>query len=101
MLKELTDWLVSLAKKVFGALWDFCVDIAIAIFDLILGALVGLVSIIPVPSFMSEGLQSLWGQLDGGVMYFVSAAGLPQALAMLGAAYLFRIGRKVVTLFQW
>lgn len=54
-----------------------------------------------MPDFLASGLGSLFGALDGGVMWLVSQLGIPQGLAMLGTAYVFRLGRKVATLFQW
>lgn len=101
MLGQFTEWLFNLVKAALGALWSFVVDAAINLVDLFVGALVGLLSLIPVPAFMSAGLQSLFGQLDPGILYLVTAMGLPAALAIIGTGYLFRLGRKVATLFQW
>lgn len=101
MLKEFTDWLLGLVKKIFGALWDFVVDAAIAIFSGIVDAFASAVAAIPVPDWLANGLQSIYGQLDGALLYYLSQAGFPQALAILGAGYGFRMLRKIVTLFQW
>jgi hypothetical protein len=99
------EWLVQelwgLLRDFFAALWDFVVDAFVNLLDLVVGGFVALLSAIPVPSVFSQGLGSLWSQLDGGVMWIASSAGLPTALAMIGSAYLFRLARKVVTLFQW
>ena len=94
-------WLVDAVKAVFGALWEFVTDAFIALVDLVLTAVVAALGLIPVPDVISQGLGSLWAQLDGGIMWLATQAGVPQAMAMFGAAYLFRMGRKVVTLFQW
>jgi hypothetical protein len=101
MLKQLTDWLFSLIQSVFTAAWDFIVDIFVHLLDLVLGALVALLASVPVPAFMSGGLQSVFAQVDPGILFFVTSFGIPQVFAMYGAAYLFRFARKVVTLFQW
>lgn len=101
MLSEFTEWLVNLVKAFFGALWNFVVDAFIGLVELLVTALVGLVSAIPVPSFMSMGLQSFYGQLDPGIVYLCAASGLPGALAIIGLGYGFRLVRKFVTLFQW
>jgi hypothetical protein len=50
---------------------------------------------------MSGGLQDVVSQLPGGILYFLDRAGFPEALAIIGSGYLFRFGRKIVTLFQW
>lgn len=101
MLNQFTSWLLDLVHQVFSSLWDFVVDAFINIVDLILGAVVALFALIPVPDSLRSGLGALWGQLDPGIVYIVSAIGLPQVLAMFGAAYAFRLARKVLTLFQW
>lgn len=102
MLTEFTAWLFGLVKQAFTAAWQFVQDAFIAFFGLVVDAFVAVVSAIPVPSFMqSGGLASVFGQLDPGIIYVVSACGFPAALGIIGAGYAFRLTRKFVTLFQW
>lgn len=101
MLEQFTQWLFDLVKKVFTALWDFVVDAVINLVDLVLTAIVALIGAIPVPAFMSNGLQSLFAALDPGILWVLGQCGIVTALGMVGAAYGFRLVRKVVTLFQW
>lgn len=101
MLAQFTNWLLGLVKSFFSALWTFVVDAFIGLADLVVSAFVSLIALIPVPSFMSMGLQSFYGQLDPGILYLLSASGLPGALAVIGLGYSFRLVRKIVTLFQW
>jgi hypothetical protein len=101
MLAEFTSWLLSLVVRFFSALWDFVTDAFINLLDLLLSALVALFGLIPVPAFMSNGLQSMFSALDPGIIYFANATGVFVGLGMVGAAYVFKLGRKVVTLFQW
>jgi len=101
MLKELTDWLFLLVRDALLALLDLLTDAFVTVVDLVCEAVVTVLALVPVPEFMSSGLAALFGQLDGGILYFVSVLGLPQALAIIGTAYVFRLGRKVITLFQW
>lgn len=101
MLAQFTQWLVGLVKSFFSGLWAFVIDAFIGLVELFVGAIVGLLSLIPVPQFLSDGLQRVYSDLDPGIIYLLSASGLPAALAILGLAYVFRLGRKVATLFQW
>lgn len=101
MLKQFTDWLFDLAKAWFVAAWDFITDILISFLGLLVDAFVGIAAAIPVPSFMSGGLGSVWGGLDGHIVYFLTQAGVPAALGIIGAGYAFRLTRKFLTLFQW
>lgn len=101
MLEEFTTWLLGLIKEAFSALWDFMSDVFVGLIDMLLTALVALFGTIPIPAFLSEGLGSVWSGMDGGAMYLLTALGVPQGLAIIGAGYAFRLVRKVVTLFQW
>lgn len=101
MLSQFTQWLYGLFKSAFDALWNFVVDAATALVDLFVGAVVGLLSMIPVPAFLSNGMQSVYGSLDPGILYLLAASGIPAALGIIGTGYAFRLARKVVTLFQW
>lgn len=100
--KSVTDWLVELVKSFFNALFEFFQDVLIWCLDAVLSVVATLVEAIPVPDFMgSGGLGSLFGQLDGSVLYFVDRLNVAEGLAMIGAAVAFRLARKAATLFQW
>ena len=100
-ISTFTAWLLSLVKSVFTSLWDFVTDVFISLIDLILTAFVSLISAIPVPDFIQGGLQSSIDGLDGTVLYILAQVRLPEALALIGVGYAFRLVRKFVTLFQW
>lgn len=101
MLADFTSWLFGLIKSLFGPLWDFLGDVLLNFLDLLVTGFVAVVAAIPVPDFLQSGLSSAWGGLDSGVVYVVSQCGFPQALALVGAGYAFRLVRKFATLFQW
>lgn len=101
MLAQFTKWLIELVKSALAALWDFITDAAVWFVDQVVGVLVSMLAAVPVPAFMQGGLQQLFGGLDGPISWAVAQLGIPQALGILGAAYVFRLARKVVTLFQW
>lgn len=101
MLTDFTTWLVGLLKDLFGALWDFVADAFVHLVQLVTAAILAVIQLIPVPDFLSSGMQSFFNGLDGGIMWLLTQAGVPQGLAIIGTAYLFRLGRKVATLFQW
>lgn len=101
MLADFGNWLLSVIISVFEALWNFVSDVAVNVLDLVVSGFASLVAAIPVPGFLSGGLQSMWSGMDGGVLYVVSQCGVPAALAVIGAGYSFRLARKFFTLFQW
>jgi hypothetical protein len=101
MLAQFTAWLWSLVVAVFVAVWDFVQDAFIAVLDGLVQAFVFIVGSIPIPGWLSGGLGGVWAGLDGGVMWVSTQCGVPQALAIVGAGYAFRLTRKFFTLFQW
>lgn len=101
MLQQLTDWLWNAIKAVFLAIWQFVQDAFIAFANAVISAAVALITAIPIPAWLSGGLQSMWSGMDGGVLWIATQCGVPQALAIIGAGYAFRMLRKFLTLFQW
>lgn len=101
MLDKLTAWFLDLAKSLISAIWDLLSDFLVFVLDTLLGVVEYLLGLISVPDFLSGGLNSVWASMPSGVLWIVSQAGLPQALAIIGTAYGFRLIRKLVTLFQW
>lgn len=101
MLKEFTTWLLDLVKKLFTAVWDFITDVFISILELVVSAFVTLIGLIPMPGWLTNGLDSLFGGMDDGILFIVTQTGVPLALAVIGGGYAFRMLRKIFTLFQW
>jgi len=100
-MTEFAKWYLQLVKDFWVAAWDFVTDAFINLLELIFQAVASLIALIPVPSFMTGGLGSAMGGISGDVWYFASNFRLGECLAILGAAVVFRLTRKVVTLFQW
>ena len=100
-MTDFANWLLGLVKDVFKAVWDLIADAFINVLELLLQGILAVLSAIPVPAFMSSGLSSAMGQISGDVWFFASHFRLAECLAILGAAVVFRLTRKLVTLFQW
>lgn len=101
MLTDFTNWLFALIGSLFTDVWAFVKDAAVNVFDLITQAVVALIAAISVPSWLSGGLTTLWGSLDGSTQWILGQLGVPAGLAILGAGFVFRLTRKLVTLGQW
>lgn len=100
-MTEFSKWFFDLVKDIFKAIWNLLTDIVIGILEALLNALLALLSAIPAPSFMAGGFQTFINAIPGEVLYFASGFRLPECFAILGAAVLFRLTRKGLTLFQW
>lgn len=100
-MSELATWLLGLAKKILAALWDFVLDVLIAVLDLFLTAIGAIIQALPLPDFITGGLQSMINGVPSEVWFFASHLRLGECFAMFGAAVAFRLARKAATLGQW
>lgn len=102
-LTDITNWLLSLVVSIFSALIDFIHDAALWVFDGILQAFAGVLAAIPVPSFLSDGinLSSYFAGFGPYPLYLLSRLGIANCVAVLMAGISFRLLRKLFTLGQW
>lgn len=102
-LAAITDWLVKLVKSVFLAVVDFIGDMLVKVLDLVFGAVGGLIAAIPVPSFLTSGLNGggLLTGLPPYALYVIGNLRIGEAFAIIGAGVSFYLVRKLVTLGQW
>lgn len=101
-LSAFANWLDQIFVAVFGALWSITEDLFIDTLDLLLQGVTAVLGTLPAPAFLAGvSLQTLFGSLSGDVLYFFGVFNIAQGIGLLGAAFAFRMARKVVTLFQW
>jgi hypothetical protein len=100
-LDNILTWFKDVIVLILQALGDVILDVFVKILDLFLSAITGLLSLIPVPGFLSSGLSSFVATLPPSVLWAMGSFGIPEALALIGAAVLFRLSRKLLTLGQW
>ena len=102
-LAKITAWFLELFTAVFTALVTFIHDAALWLFDLLLIAVAGIVAAIPVPTFLSVGidLTSLFATFPPFALYLLHLLNIPQCIGVLTAGIAFRLVRKLVTLGQW
>ena len=92
---------INWIKNFFTSITDFLLDLPIKILDLFLDAISSLINSIPVPDFLSNGLNGLFTSIDPSVLYFLDKSSLPEAFLILSAGLTFRLTRKLFTLGQW
>ena len=100
-MSDLAKWLLQLLKDLLATVIDIAKDVFIAIVKMALDVLAAVLSAIPVPEFAKTGLSQIIGSIDPAVWYYASHLRLGQCFAVLGAAFAFRMARKLLTLFQW
>lgn len=100
-LDNLINWIGNALGAVFGSLISFLKDFVVWVVDLVLSGIVSLLEAVPVPSFLSQGLQPLFSALPPPLLYLMDATGLIAGLAIIGAGVVFLLTRKLLTLGQW
>ena len=101
-LASVTTWLISLVKAIWSDFVDFLNEFWIDIAETILDAIAATIAAIPSPAFLdSYSLSALFGDLPSSLLYFVGHLRLPEAFALIGMGFTFRMIRKLITLFQW
>lgn len=99
---NLVDWAVLVLKNLASAIYALLADVVVGTFNLLLAVVLVPLSLLPAPGFMqSGGLQALFNGISPDIWYFAHSLRLGECLAMFGAAVVFRLGRKIATLFQW
>lgn len=102
MIAAFTSWVINLIVGLWTDVWNFVTDLVIGGVELILNAVVALVSAIPAPQFLTNNsIVSLVNQLPSYVLYFVQSLNITAALAIIAGGFAFRMIRKAVTLGQW
>lgn len=100
-LKEFLHAVVQAIIDFFIWLIDFVKDIFLWLVDSLLTAIVALIKLIPLPDFITNGLQAVTDGLPPLLLYFLNHSGLTIGFGIIASGYIFKLLRKFATLFQW
>lgn len=100
-MTDLINWLLNAVQGFFSDLVEFLTDLPKKILEAVLNAIAMVFESIPVPQFIDSGLQFLVNGVDPSILYFLQRSDFPEALAIIGAGFAFRLTRKLFTLGQW
>nr|BDD44471.1 hypothetical protein 4 [Cardiobacteriales bacterium] len=89
------------AKELTSDALDVVEKIIVEAFDSILSGIAALIEALPVPNFLSNGLQFYLQDVSPDILYFLDKSSFPQAMALIGLGVAFKLTRKALTLFQW
>lgn len=96
------EWISNMIQVLWADVLNLIHDVWIGVADSILSAFAGTIESIPVPAFVQQyTLGAIISHLPGSVLYYVGLLHLNECFAIIAAGFAFRMGRKVVTLFQW
>ena len=101
-LADLTKWLRELADKAFTEAMQFFADQLELLFSHGVDIFLAVINAIPVPTFFQGiSLCSILSQAGPLVGWATMTMQLPAGVALISAAFVFRMTRKALTLFQW
>lgn len=106
------DWLSTKIDNLWTALtawisgiWtdfsNFMSDLPVNLLESVLNAVSSIFTSIPMPSFLTVGMGSMFNSLPSSVLYFLTESGFFQCLLIFGSGVAFRMLRKLLTLGQW
>ena len=96
-INAILNWIIEFVYAVI----QYLKDIPLELFEKFLEAIRAVLSAIPVPEFAMHGLQALADGMHPLTGYLLAQSGVAQGFALIGLAYVFRLLRKICTLFQW
>lgn len=101
-LRRLTDWLGEQITRVWRAVVEFVGDTIITVIEAALDLFAQLIEALPVPEFLTQyTLGSLLGGVGSDLLWILGAFRLDECFAIVGAGYLARLIRKLLTVGQW
>ncbi len=104
MFDWLGDKIDAILKWFTDFIWDvlqWLKDVPLDIFETFLEAIRTVLSSVPVPEFAQHGLQALADGMHPLTGYLLAQSGVAAGFALIASGYVFRLLRKVCTLFQW
>lgn len=98
MILKFGRYIANLLLQVFKDLWEIVVDLFVFLFGMFLDLIGYIIAAIPVPDFISNGMQSVIDAIDPSILFFLGNTGLAYSLSVLGAGYTFSLIRRIATL---
>lgn len=90
-------WIVNF----FLACIEFLKGVILDVFEKFLEGIRVVLSSIPIPDFLSHSMQQSFDGMGPLLLFLIGHSGVVPALSIIGAAYVFRLLRKIFTLGQW
>lgn len=100
-LSDKIDAILQWFTEFVYAVLQWLKDVPLDMFQNILEAIRTVLSAVPVPEFAQHGLQALADGMHPLTGYLLAQSGVAAGFALVASAYVFRLLRKVCTLFQW
>lgn len=101
-LSKMTGWFSGALSNFFASIVAFFKDLLVGMFSALLALFSAIVDAIPVPDFIKTySMGAILSHAGPDLGYFLNILKIGEGFAIIGAAYAFRLLRKLLTLFQW
>lgn len=101
-LQKFTDWLAEMIRDLWEAIEGFFTDLFMLWMKQVAGVYMYVLDQISLPDFITQySMCSLLAAAGPTVGWAMDTFKIGEGLGMIGAAYGYRLVRKLVTLFQW
>ncbi|WP_349809756.1 phage coat protein [Xanthomonas hortorum pv. hederae] len=99
---DLTAWLWSAVKAVWQAFTDFMSDLFVMWLEQSLAAVLYVLTLLPMPDFMKgQSIGSMLSNGGGTILWLADVFKIGPSLVAIGAAMVFFVLRRVLTLGIW
>ncbi|KGE50658.1 phage coat protein [Xanthomonas axonopodis pv. vasculorum] len=99
---DLTAWIWKAVKAVWQAFADFIGDLFVLFLDKALSAVLYVMNLLPMPDFMKgHSIGEMLGNAGSTILWFADVFKIGPSLVAIGAAMIFYVLRRVLTLGIW
>ncbi|ASL00845.1 phage coat protein [Xanthomonas campestris pv. merremiae] len=99
---DLTAWVWRAVKAVWHAFADFIGDLFVMWLEQSLSAILYVLSLLPMPDFMKgQSIGAMLGNAGSTILWFADVFMIGPSLVAVGAAMIFYLLRRVLTLGIW
>ena len=92
---------INLLVACLTAIKNILIDVFVQIFQILLNLVLFVLNGLSLSVKLAGGLNAMFTGMDSSIMWLLGACGLGAGLGIIGTGYVFRLTRKVLTLFQW
>lgn len=100
-MSDFAEWIKEWTLELFKDLYEMFIDLMEYLFSFLFQLVELILSVLPVPEFMNASLVTYINIMPSYLLYALEQINFSQGLGIIAAGILFRISRKLVTLFQW
>lgn len=101
-LTDFTNWLREQFQAFWNAIEQFGKDMGVYLVERVLELVTVIANAIPVPDALQEiSICGILSQAGPTALWVIDVMQIPEGMTVIAAMFVFRMLRKLLTLFQW